>query len=135
MITALARLLQTALALALPFLVLPAWSLASPILTNSCATIGLSGTDGWVSCAGGCDPGHGTCGSKSGTDSVGTFKYCACCLGANCDPEPSCCHLVARSKTTLDIRGLCTYPDCDNQTGHTCQLVSNQPVCAPPPPE
>lgn len=126
--------------------ILPAW-IANPLgasasMTTPCTGVGLSGDENWISCAGTeCTTPAPTCKAKQGTDAEGNYKYCTCCgtEAGSCAPEPSCCHLVARKPqgqpAKLDVRGVCTYPDCSPNSGEICQLVSDQPVCAAPPGE
>lgn len=125
--------LQTMLACVLPCLLLAGWTAAPRSLLPPCAGTGLSGDASWIACSGSC-PASKTCRSKTGNDGA-DYKYCACCPDSGpCEGENPCCHLVARSQTLLGVRGLCTYPDCNDTGGKTCQVISNQPVCATPPP-
>jgi hypothetical protein len=103
------------------------------VFDDTCAGVGLSGDQRWISCAGSCDVSN--CRVGSGTDAQGAYKYCGC---GNPPIEAACCHLVARKNDNdppyLAALGLCTnvHPDCADSDGLTCQLIDEQPVCRGP---
>ncbi len=116
-----------------PLAVLPSFVGAPAATFVPCAATGLSGNSAWISCNGTCTP-TGTCRVGTGTDAIGTYKYCGCAGDSGPPTEASCCHLVARSQTQLGVRGPCTNndPDCASEDGLVCKLAPNQPVCANP---
>ncbi len=84
-----------------------------------------------LTCAGSC-PAPGACDEKSGSDSVGAFKFCGCGPG---DYE-SCCTVVIRNNGLFGLPKANTYGSCPPcPLAGTCSLSgsSNQPGCQPSP--